>query len=154
MTLLRPLLVIVCALLVVACGPGGETTTAADASVIRVVDGDTVVVSISGQDETVRLLGVDTPETVAPNRPVECYGPEASAALAALLPEGTEVDIVIDAEPRDRYQRLLAYVFRRDDGAFVNAELLAEGTARTLSYASTSTTGPATPTTSWSTGPR
>jgi micrococcal nuclease len=133
-TTVRALLVAACVFVVVACGPAPEDSVAGVASVARVIDGDTLIVNLSGRDETVRLLGVDTPETVAPDRPVECYGPEASEALKAMLPAGTEVDIIIDTEPRDRYGRLLGYVFRRDDGVFVNAELLSQGAATTLSY--------------------
>ena len=89
-------------------GPPGAAT------VVRAVDGDTLVVTLAtGGTETVRLIGVDTPETVAPRRPVECFGPEAAAALAALVPPGTEVRLSRDVEPRDRYDRLLAYVHRR-----------------------------------------
>ncbi len=101
---------------------------------VEVVDGDTIVVDFTGHHETVRLLGIDTPETVAPGRPVECFGPEASERLNALLPAGAEVDVVIGAEARDRYRRLLGYVFRSDDGLFVNAELVSSGAATTLSY--------------------
>jgi micrococcal nuclease len=131
---MRALCLLLFALGAAGCSAASQETTGSAASVVRVIDGDTIVVSFSGHDETVRLLGIDTPETVAPDRPVECYGPEASDTLKALLPEGTAVDVVIDTEPRDRYQRLLAYVFRRDNGTFVNAELLSGGAARTLSY--------------------
>ncbi len=131
LTTMRALLAAGCVLMVLGCAPAQGRSTA---SVVRVIDGDTVVVNFSGRNETIRLLGIDTPETVAPDRPVECYGPEASEALKALLPASTEVDVVIDAEPRDRYRRLLAYVYRRDDGMFINAELLSGGAARTLSY--------------------
>jgi micrococcal nuclease len=97
------------------------------ATVVRPVDGDTVVVDIDGQEVPVRLIGIDTPESVAEDRPVECYGPEAKARLAELLPSGTVVQLERDVEARDRYDRLLAYVHRRDDGAFVNRVLVDEG---------------------------
>ena len=80
------------------------------ATVVDVVDGDTVVVDIAGQQETLRLIGVDTPETVDPDQPPECFGAEASAHTKALLPEGTEVRLTRDVEARDRYDRLLVYV--------------------------------------------
>jgi micrococcal nuclease len=99
--------------------------------VVRVVDGDTVVVALAGGGAggPVRLIGIDTPETVAPNRPVECYGPEASARLKHLLPPGTAVRLWRDVEPRDRYGRLLAYVQRRRDALFVNADQVTAGAA-------------------------
>lgn len=100
-----------------------------DVVVERVVDGDTIVVS-GGRH--VRLIGVDTPETVAPERPVDCYGPEASKFTASLLPKGTAVRLVGDVEQEDRYGRTLAYVYRRSDGLFVNAELLRRGFASVL----------------------
>ena len=86
------------------------------AEVIEVVDGDTVRVETAQGRETVRLLGIDTPETVAPNRPVECFGPEASARAKELLPEGTEVVLELDPtqDRRDRYDRMLAYVHLDD----------------------------------------
>jgi micrococcal nuclease len=99
---------------------------------VRVVDGDTVVVRIDGADEKVRLLGIDTPETVDPRRPVQCFGKEASRRTKELLPEGAEVRLERDVEPRDAYDRLLAYVYRADDGTFVNLALLEEGFAQTL----------------------
>ena len=66
---------------------------------------------------------------------MDCFGPEASARTKALLPEGTEVRLTRDAEVRDRYQRLLAYVVRTRDDLFVNRTLVADGFARTLSIA-------------------
>ncbi len=96
----------------------------------HVVDGDTIGVAFpDGRVETVRLLGVDTPETVDPSRPEQCFGAEASAFVAALVPPGTEVRLERDIDARDRYGRLLAYVFRSDDDRFVNAELLRSGMA-------------------------
>jgi endonuclease YncB( thermonuclease family) len=99
------------------------------ARVVQVVDGDTVVVDLGGSTFTVRLIGIDTPETVAPHRPVECYGPEASDRLKHLLPAGTPVRLWRDLEPRDRYDRVLAYVQRRPDGLFVNADQISSGAA-------------------------
>ncbi|MFM7534273.1 MAG: thermonuclease family protein [Acidimicrobiales bacterium] len=102
------------------------------ATVVSVVDGDTIVVKIDGKRTTVRLIGIDTPETVAPNRPVGCFGPEASKRTAALLPAGTAVRLERDVEARDVYGRLLAYVYRRADGLFVNEDLVAGGFADVL----------------------
>lgn len=102
--------------------------------VVRVVDGDTLVVAVPGTgDEKVRLIGIDTPESVDPRRPVECFGKEASSRLAELLPEGTEVRLERDVEGRDRYGRLLAYVYRAGDGTFVNLAMAEEGFAQPLS---------------------
>ena len=100
--------------------------------VVRVVDGDTVVVDLDGHERTVRLLGIDTPETHHPDRPVECHGPEAAARLAELLPAGTEVRLERDVEPLDRYGRLLAHVVRQPDGLVVSRVLAAEGRADAL----------------------
>jgi micrococcal nuclease len=99
----------------------------------RVVDGDTFEVAVAGRRESVRLIGVDTPETVAPGRPVEPYGPQASAFAKHWL-AGRTVRLAGDAEPRDRYGRLLAYAWL-GDGTFWNALLLAEGYAETLTIA-------------------
>ncbi|MFN0025931.1 MAG: thermonuclease family protein [Acidimicrobiales bacterium] len=108
---------------------------AATASVVRVVDGDTLEVALPAGRERVRLIGIDTPESVNPDSEVECYGVAASEHLADLLPKGTEVELVRDVELRDRYDRLLAYVFRRSDGLFVNLAMASEGYANTLSIA-------------------
>jgi micrococcal nuclease len=89
----------------------------------------------SGHDETVRLIGVDTPETKHPTKPVQCFGPEASAFTEQLLPPGTPVRLERDVEARDHYGRLLAYVFRQRDGLFVNLELARLGYARALTIA-------------------
>lgn len=113
---------------------GGEGDWVPNAVVERVVDGDTIVARIGGRSETVRLIGVDAPESVAPTRPVQCYGKEASLFLAATLPAGTEISLVRDVEARDVYDRLLGYVVRSRDGLFVNLELVAAGYAAVLSY--------------------
>jgi micrococcal nuclease len=104
------------------------------ARVVRVVDGDTIVVARGGGEERVRYIGVDTPETVKPRTPVQCFGKKASAFNHRLL-DGRSVRLVADAEQRDRYGRLLAYVYRADDGLFVNAELVRRGYATTLTIA-------------------
>lgn len=105
------------------------------ATVTHVVDGDTVDLDVGGTAERARLLGIDTPETVKPDAPVDCFGPEASARTKALLPDGTAVVVQRDAEARDRYGRLLVYLWRRKDHLFVNASLVRDGFARTLSIA-------------------
>ncbi len=101
-------------------------------TVVGVIDGDTVVIDLAGTDEIVRLLGIDTPETVHPDRPVECFGSEASARMALLLPPGTAVLVQRDVEARDRYGRRLAYVERLSDGLAVNASMVERGLAASL----------------------
>lgn len=96
--------------------------------IMEVVDGDTVRVALAGRSVTVRLIGVNTPETKHPGKPVECWGPEASRHTHELLPDGTDVWLERDAETLDRYGRLLAYV-HRGDGLFVNLDLVAGGWA-------------------------
>ena len=124
--------VVAAALLATRGGAAGRAFGPGEGEVVRVVDGDTIVVRMSAGEERVRLIGVDTPESVDPRRPVECFGKEASARTAALLPPGTLVRLERDVEPRDRYGRLLAYVYRHADGLFVNAELLRQGYAQLL----------------------
>jgi micrococcal nuclease len=108
---------------------GGHATVAA--TVTRVVDGDTVKVSIGGRRETVRYIGVDTPETHRPGTPVQCLG-QAATDYNRRLVAGRAVLLRTDAELRDRYGRLLAYVYRRADGLFVNAALVRDGFAAIL----------------------
>ncbi|HEX6425199.1 MAG TPA: thermonuclease family protein [Acidimicrobiales bacterium] len=110
-------------------GGGGGAGGGGQATVVRVVDGDTLVVEVGGRHEPVRLIGIDTPETVHPDRPAECFGAEASARLAALLPPGATVRLTRDVEPRDVYDRLLAYVERTPDGLLVNVAQVAGGYA-------------------------
>jgi micrococcal nuclease len=88
----------------------------------RVVDGDTVIVTGIG---SVRLIGVDTPETVHPNNIVEHFGRESSNFVRQLL-TGRQVRLEYDVQRRDRYRRLLAYVYLLD-GTFVNAEIIRQG---------------------------
>jgi micrococcal nuclease len=109
-----------------------EQAGATTATVTRVVDGDTVEVSLGGESEDVRYIGVDTPETVAPGQPVECFGKPASHFNEHLV-EGERVRLAFDDERRDRYGRLLAYVYLGP--VFVNAELVRRGYARTLTIA-------------------
>lgn len=108
-------------------------------TVARVVDGDTIRVEARGAETPVRLVGIDTPETVKPGSPVECGGPEASARTKRLLPAGTRVRLVTDPtqDTRDRYARLLAYVYvGKASGArgSVNYRLVREGLADAYVY--------------------
>jgi micrococcal nuclease len=100
------------------------------ARVIEAIDGDTIVVAFAdGSTDTIRLLGVDTPETHHPTKPVGCYGPEASAYTARRL-TGRVVALEPDVEQRDVYGRRLAYV--TVGGARFDDELLRRGYARLL----------------------
>jgi micrococcal nuclease len=117
-----------------ALGGGGKPVSGRpqDATVVRVVDGDTVVARMSdGRFERVRYIGMDTPEDVKPGVPVQCFSLRAAAANRRLV-SGRQVKLVPGVEPRDRYGRLLAYVYRRSDGLFVNEQLVRAGFARPL----------------------
>jgi micrococcal nuclease len=105
-----------------------------NAVVARIVDGDTLVVEVGGRSERVRLIGIDTPESVAEDRPDQCFGAESAAYLSELIPEGTPVTLIRDVEARDQYDRLLAYVVRSSDGLFVNLDLVVRGYAGPLTY--------------------
>jgi micrococcal nuclease len=100
--------------------------------VVRVIDGDTVRVRLDSPAEgrTVRYIGVNTPESVKPDEPVQCFGKAASEFNRRLV-EGRRVRLVLGRERRDRYGRLLAYV-RVEGGPLVEDELLRRGYARTL----------------------
>src|SRR3954449_3648347 len=107
---------------------GGGAGGSEAARVERVVDGDTVVLA---GGERVRYIGVDTPESVKPGTPVQCFAKAASHFNARLV-AGQRVRLRFDAERQDRYGRTLAYVYREADGLFVNAELVRRGYATTL----------------------
>jgi micrococcal nuclease len=109
-------------------GPA-ESKARVEATVLRVVDGDTIEVSLDGEEEDVRYIGVDTPESVKPDTPVQCYAKRASHFNESLV-AGRRVELVLDAERRDVYGRLLAYVYVGK--RFVNAALVRRGYARTL----------------------
>ncbi|WP_246821643.1 thermonuclease family protein [Brachybacterium sp. HMSC06H03] len=96
-----------------------------EGTVVRVVDGDTLVAVVAGEETTIRLLNIDTPETKHPDLPVQCLGPEATDFLAERLPAGTEIELEYDEERLDRYDRTLAGVY--ESGSLVNAEIAAEG---------------------------
>jgi len=140
---LRAPLLIAAVLVVLAitrgCDSGGgsdEPSGPVSVRVTHVVDGDTIDVRMpDGDEETVRYIGIDTPETVKPDTPVQCGGPEAHDANERLV-GGRSVNLRFDAEHRDVYGRLLAYVYLPRGGngppLFVNAELVRRGLARTL----------------------
>lgn len=116
--------------------PNNEQSSAQDSrenvyQVKRVIDGDTIIITDANEDIRLRLIGVDTPETVHPNKPVEHFGKEASEYLKNLL-TGREVRLEFDpansaGKHRDRYGRLLAYVYRHPDGIFVNEAIIRGG---------------------------
>lgn len=108
---------------------GGEPARSASAYVLRAVDGDTIEVLLDGEREDVRYIGIDTPETVKADTPVQCFGPQAHRFNARLVTH-ERVRLVFGVERRDVYGRLLAYVHL--DDRFVNAELVRRGLARTL----------------------
>jgi micrococcal nuclease len=123
---LRNLVVIGLSLLV-SCGSGATTENEVLITILKVVDGDTVDIEIDGHTERVRLIGVNTPETKHPTKPIECFGPEASAYLTQLLPKGTTVRIERDVEARDRYGRMLLYLYLGSNDLFINLDLVARG---------------------------
>jgi micrococcal nuclease len=155
---LRPvviLLLVVLALLLAACdvetasrptATARTTTTSASsktlanatrAQVVRVVDGDTVIVRINGREDRLRYIGIDTPETVKQNSPVECYGKEASRANTQLV-DGAAVYLVKDVSDRDQYDRLLRYVYvdnpEGGEPIFVNRWLVEQGYAEAVTF--------------------
>ena len=104
------------------------------ATVERVVDGDTLFARRDGRRLRVRLIGIDAPESVQPDAPVECFGPEAARALAALLPVGTAVTGAHEAGgPVDQFGRQLWDVWL-EDGRFIQAELVRQGAVEARSY--------------------
>jgi micrococcal nuclease len=113
-----------------AAEPAGQ---GAAVRVVRVVDGDTIRVALPSGEEPVRYIGIDTPESVKPGAPVECFAKRASAFNERLV-AGERVRLVRDVEARDRFGRLLAYVYRERDGLFVNAELVRRGYATVATF--------------------
>jgi micrococcal nuclease len=112
--------------------PSGPTQGAV---VLRVVDGDTIRVDIAGQEYALRYIGIDTPETVHPSRPVEWMGRQASEANDRLV-GGRPVTLEKDVSETDRYGRLLRYVWLQQDGAWllINLELVRLGLAQVSTY--------------------
>ena len=140
-------ILIVCVIVFVARASGGGGDPVIDPQVYYpvsyVVDGDTFKVNVGSSDSvsrsqeiTVRVLGINTPETVDPRKPVECYGPEASAKGKELL-TGRKVRLIFNPnrELKDKYGRYLAYVYR-DDGLFYNEEMIKDGFAHEYTYGS------------------
>ncbi len=111
-------------------------TTPKNLSVTKVVDGDTIKVIIDGKTETIRLLGIDTPEVVDPRKPVQCFGKQASEKTKELL---TGKLVVLEADQtqgdRDKYGRMLRYIYL-EDGTFINEVLIRQGYAHEYTYQS------------------
>jgi micrococcal nuclease len=102
--------------------------------VVRVVDGDTIEVRLDGQNQKVRLIGIDTPEVVDPRQPVQCFGQEASRQAHQLL-DGQTIELQADPtqDNKDKYGRLLRYVYLPDH-TLVNLLLIQEGYAHEYTY--------------------
>jgi micrococcal nuclease len=141
-SLLKNILVIICALILllqIGCvdtitSTSYATTSPANrvsAQVIRVIDGDTIKVNIDGVQYTIRYIGIDAPESVKANNPVEPFGLEASAKNKELV-EGKVVMLEKDVSETDQYGRSLRYVYVGD--LFINAELVRLGYAQAISY--------------------
>jgi len=121
--------------------PADSTATATPsddvvrAELVKVVDGDTITVAKDGDPKvTVRLLGIDTPETVHPNKDVECFGQEASSYLKTLLSDDTVLLQYDESQGMtDKYGRELAYIYK-EDGTFVNRSMVSEGYAYEYTY--------------------
>ena len=121
--------------------PAGIPAEAQPGVVEKVVDGDTIWVRIddpggplvANATHKIRLLEIDTPETVAPGQPIECGGPQASAFAERRMPVGSQVHLLADREDVDQYGRFLRYVWT-DDGAFFNLDAVRTGHARAVLY--------------------
>lgn len=103
-------------------------------TLVRIVDGDTIVVKINNEQVTVRLIGIDTPEVVDPRKPVQCFGKEASEKIKQLI-NGKNLILTPDStqDDKDKYNRLLRYV-HLDDGTFINQKMIEEGYAFEYTY--------------------
>jgi micrococcal nuclease len=102
--------------------------------VVSVLDGDTLEIKMGKKTEKVRMIGIDTPETLDPRKPIQCYGKESSNETKSML-LGRSVTLASDPTQyvKDKFGRFLAYVYR-DDGLFVNQRLLEQGYAREYTY--------------------
>ena len=121
--------------------PAGVPAETQEGKVARIVDGDTIRVAIDrpggsvpvGRDHRIRILQIDTPETVRPNYPVQCAGQDATAFARAELPVGSTVYLLADREDKDRFGRYLRYVWDFE-GEFYNEKAVARGLARAVVY--------------------
>jgi len=110
----------------------GSVPLVPNAQVVFVIDGDTIEVDIDGIQETIRFIGIDTPEKTGGFRPAECYGDEASERMRQLLEPGDAIRLELDIEARDRFERLLAYVYSPD--GLLNELMVAEGYAEAVRF--------------------
>ncbi len=118
-------------LLILLPTPVTSQGDSASVQVVRVIDGDTIqVCCIARKREKVRYIGINTPETKHPTKGVEYYGQEAAEANRKLVEDKTVI-LKFDVEQRDRYGRLLAYVYL-EDGTFVNGWLVENGYAQVM----------------------
>jgi len=130
--------VIISSFFLFACTPANQTGVEETPNdlyeVISITDGDTIKVDINGETETLRLIGMDTPETVDPRKPVQCFAVEASDKAKEIL-SGQNVKLEADStqSERDKYGRLLRYVFL-EDGTLINAKLIEDGYAFNYIY--------------------
>lgn len=117
----------------------GPPSEALSGRVVDVIDGDTVRIDFGDATESVRLIGIDTPEPSGGFQPTECFGDEASAFTRELIPPGSEVLVTFDTELRDRFDRLLGYIYRADDGLFINLSIIENGLAGQMTIEPNST---------------
>ncbi|WP_174613742.1 thermonuclease family protein [Virgibacillus ihumii] len=117
--------IIFCMIILTGCSGTSEN----NATFVRAVDGDTLIINIDGKEEYVRLLLVDTPETKHPDKPVQPFGPEASELMKDTFSQSEPIQIEFGTEKRDKYDRLLAYVYT-EEGKMFNKMLLRNGLAR------------------------
>jgi endonuclease YncB( thermonuclease family) len=113
---------------------GSSDDTRTPGVIVRVLDGDTVDVNIAGNEERIRLIGIDTPEPIGGYRDAECFGIEASDYTKRMLPVGTRVRLERDIELRDKFDRLLGYIYREQDNLFVNLDLIESGYATDFAF--------------------
>ena len=108
--------------------PTNKPITSAEGIVTRIIDGDTIYVKINGKSEKVRLLAIDTPESVDPRKPVQCFSKEATKYLSSLI-KGKTIKLIPDKtqSDRDKYGRLLRFVTFM--GKDINAEMVRQGYA-------------------------
>ena len=113
--------------------PVEDFTADAAYKVLKIIDGDTVKLDYNGKATNFRLIGIDTPETVSPNKPVEAFGKAASEFTRNML-LGESVYLRFDVGQTDMYGRRLAYLYRAPDGLFVNLEIVRQGYGHTYTH--------------------
>jgi micrococcal nuclease len=115
----------------------GTSPELVDATVVRVVDGDTIIVALGGRQQRVRLIGINSPELNKPDGPIECYATEATMQTAALIDRASDhVQLERDTSETDQYGRLLRYVWllNPDGKQMLNEALVEGGFARAIAY--------------------